>query len=162
MAAAAGPAPGTVALDNPLLSTLPATTPPPTQGQQPAFPIFETAPESITWHKIWDYELDTMTNVSRPLVLGLATMFIGAALGLVPSVKDVFTASGTTGALGWADLLIVGLAGACAAFGLAFGAFAVQGQLVALKVKGAVRARKSRQINSTTPTEGSPSAGEAA
>jgi len=112
-------------------------------------PFYETEPDSITWHKIWDHELDNLTNVSRPLVSAGATTLLGAVLGLVPSLAEIYGKVLRGATLGLVDLLVVGLGGACLAAGLVCAAFAIRAQLDAQSVKTKIRARNPRQINRT-------------
>lgn len=127
---------------------------PPPEGSAtagvPGVTHYETQPDSITWHKIWDYELESLTNVSRPIVLALSTMFIGSGVGLLPTVLGVFDKVSSKMHLTTTDLQMLLVAGGCWAFGLAFGFFAARGQYDAYRTKKAIRARNPHKINQTT------------
>lgn len=125
---------------------------PPHQARagEPLIPFYETEPASITWHKIWDHELDSMTNIARPIVLGISTTLVGATLGLVPSFAAIAEKMGEGAAISSAEGAILMCFGACAAGAAAFGFFAIRGQLDAQKVKRDVRNRSPRQINQGT------------
>jgi hypothetical protein len=125
----------------------PPPPPPPPEAQgTPGVSFYETEPDSITWHKIWDFELEGLVNIARPIVLGLSTTFLGAAIGLLPTVRDTFGKLKTPGALGDGDLVMLIVAGACLAGAIAFGFFAVRGQWDAHKLKTKIQGRNPRQI----------------
>ncbi|WP_439472820.1 hypothetical protein [Brevundimonas sp.] len=108
--------------------------------------ILETSPDSITWHKIWDYELDSLVNISRPITSSLSTTAIGAWIGLTPSFLVTFEKirSGQTITLG--DASNAGLWIACFCVGAVLSFFAIRAHLDAKKVKEAIRGRLSKPV----------------
>jgi len=108
--------------------------------------VYETGPDSITWHKIWDYELDTLTNISRPLTLAISTMLIGAGIGLVApmisGLEDLFRQKPDT----VPDLAYLVSCVICVGVGVTVGIFAAQGQLDAHRVKVDIRNRSRKAL----------------
>jgi hypothetical protein len=47
----------------------------------PTIALLQTSPDAVTFHRIEDHELDALTNISRPLSLGVSTMALGTCLG---------------------------------------------------------------------------------
>ena len=104
--------------------------------------ILETRPKTITWHVIWDHELASLTNISRPITLGLATTFLGGTIGLLPNTMAAVSKAmaGQTIAPGDVPTLII--AGGCAAATVAFGFFGVRGQMDARQIVRTIRNRR--------------------
>ena len=121
---------------------------PPLPGENVKYPvqILETRPESITWHIIWDHELENLTNISRPIILGLATTFLGCFIGLVPASFDVFERASRLDPLSLGAISAVIAAGASLAFSIAFGFFAIRGQRDAWSIKNDIRTRRPTQV----------------
>jgi hypothetical protein len=69
-----------------------------------AFPV--SLPESLDFHCVQPYELDSLTHLVRPVSLAVASLTTGCALGLVPLVRGALDAVGdlskiTSGAMLW-------------------------------------------------------------
>lgn len=111
------------------------------------FQVFETRPGSITQHVIWDYELEKLVNISRPLTLGGATTLIGAFLGLLPSVIDTISTVVDGDPLGLGHLVLSLVAALCLAAGAVAGFFAYEGQKDAFGIRNTVRSRNIRAVN---------------
>lgn len=105
------------------------------------FQLFETRPSSITWHWIWDHELEKLVNISRPITLGLATAFAGCFVGLLPSIFEAFDRVSGGEVLGLGSLVLCMVAAVCLAAGAVCGFFAYRGQVDAQTVCGTVRTR---------------------
>ena len=110
------------------------------------FQLLETRPTSITWHMIFDHELNTLVNISRPLTLGLATLLIGAALGLLPSVVESFSAAGRGAVIATGGLIVLCTAALCLASGVVCGFFACRGQVDAHRIRNDVRSRNTVRV----------------
>ena len=54
----------------------------------PGLQIHQTIPDDVVFHGIWDHELDDLTNIGKPIVLGFSTALAGGFLGLVPAIFD--------------------------------------------------------------------------
>ena len=121
---------------------------PPAGGTYVARPVQlkETRPSSITWHIIWDYELEKLTNISRPIVLGLSTTFLGAVIGFLPTVFGTFERLAANEQIKMTDLFGCIAAGICAAAAIILGIFAWRGQADAQQVKNAVRSREEQSL----------------
>src|SRR5690606_19797988 len=102
----------------------------PVGGSVTKYPIqiLETRPESITWHVIWDHELEKITNISRPIILGLATTLLGGFLGLLPMSLGVIRASNASSAVTLEGLAAVIVAALCLSGFVALGFFSIRGQ----------------------------------
>jgi hypothetical protein len=55
-----------------------------------AFPV--TLPESLDFHCVQPYELDSLTHLVRPVSLAVAAATTGCALGMIPLVRGAFDA----------------------------------------------------------------------
>lgn len=120
----------------------------PLSGEEIQYPvqILETRPESITWHIVWDHELESLTNIARPIILGLATTFLGCFVGLIPLSLDVFENISRKMPVTMGDVSAVIAAGSSLAFFVAFGFFAVRGQRDAWNIKRGIRTRRPTQV----------------
>jgi hypothetical protein len=108
--------------------------------------ILQTRPEQLSWHVIEDHQLDQLTNISRPIILGLTTTFLGAAIGLLAPALLAWEHYGPTQVLSKSDLATM-LAFCCSVVAaLTFGFFAARGQMDAMKVVRAIRNRPPTQI----------------
>lgn len=105
----------------------------------------ETRPKSITWHIIWDHELEGLTNISRPIVLGLSTTFLGALFGFTPDIFGLCTRLLSKQILTASDLFTCVASGCCATAAIIFGYFAIRGQVDAQKIKSGVRSREEEE-----------------
>jgi hypothetical protein len=105
--------------------------------------IVATAPENIKLHSIQDFELDALTNISRPIVLCFSTMLLGGALGLLPSVLDGFGKL-PQGKYQFNDIVILAAATACLAAGSVFAFFAARSLADAERIKREIRSRPYR------------------
>ena len=121
------------------------------QAQLP-FQLYESRPESITQHVIWDYELDKLVNISRPITLGLATTLGGAFLGLLPYVIHVVGLVMGQKVIPATDFVLAMVGVACLAGASFAGYFAYQGQHDAFEIRRAVRSRNIRPVNPPTQT----------
>lgn len=120
------------------------------------FQVFQTSPSHITCHTIFDYELDRLVNISRPLTVGFATLLLGAALGLLPSVLETVDLTTSGRPIGTSKLVILLVFGMCFASGCVFGFFAMRGQKDADNIRAEVRARTAVAITPPSNT-GAPS-----
>jgi hypothetical protein len=69
-----------------------------------AFPV--TLPESLDFHCVQPYELDSLTHLARPVSLAVASATTGCALGMIPLVRGALDAvrdppNTTNGAMLW-------------------------------------------------------------
>jgi hypothetical protein len=69
-----------------------------------AFPV--SLPESLDFHCVQPYELDSLTHLVRPVSLAVASLATGCALGMLPLVRGALDAVGdlskiTNGAMLW-------------------------------------------------------------
>jgi hypothetical protein len=69
-----------------------------------AFPV--TLPESLDFHCVQPYELDSLTHLVRPVSLAVASATTGCALGMIPLVRGALDAvrdlsNTTNGAMLW-------------------------------------------------------------
>jgi len=69
-----------------------------------AFPV--SLPESLDFHCVQPYELDSLTHLVRPVSLAVASLTTGCALGMIPLVRGALDAVGdvskiTSGAMLW-------------------------------------------------------------
>ena len=108
--------------------------------------ILETSPTSITWHKIWDHELDSLTNISRPITSSLATTAIGAWIGLSPTLAATLTKIASGKPIDQLDAVNSALWVACFSVGSVLAFFAIRAHVDAQKVKSKIRARQSKAI----------------
>ena len=131
----------------------------PAGGPLPALQIFETRPDQITLHAIWDYELDDLSGYSRPIVLAFAATLVGACLGLIPSFIGVIGTIGAGRAIDLGGLIVAVLWGGTLLGGSIAGFFAVQGQLDIRHLKAKIRARAAIQLN--PPQSGASSSADA-
>lgn len=120
--------------------------------------IMQTQPDKISWHVLQDHELDELAGAGRPIVLGLATTFLGAVIGL-------FTAALTSGAklssseeLSAGDVQAIVIFWVCVAVTLTLGFFAVKAQLDLRARLREIRSRKARQIEPTASYSRAPKA----
>lgn len=120
----------------------------PLPGEDVRYPvqILETRPESITWHIIWDHELQNLTNIARPIILGLSTAFLGCFVGLIPLSIDVLDRIDSNKSISVGDVAAVVAAGISFAFFSAFGFFALRGQRDAWNIKETIRNRRPSQV----------------
>lgn len=120
----------------------------PSSGEDIRYPvqIYETRPESITWHIIWDHELDDITNISRPIILGLSTTFLGCFMGLIPSSLDVLDKVTNKLPISMAHVGAVAFTAISFAFSVALGFFALRGQQDADRIKQEIRSRRPSQV----------------
>ncbi|WP_271068868.1 hypothetical protein [Caulobacter sp. NIBR1757] len=116
-------------------------------GSTLPFQIFETRPDSITWHFIFDHELDKLVNISRPIALGLSTMLLGAFLGLLPSIADAVHLAVVHKPVGLFSLFLVAVGVGCLAGGGFCGFFALQGQSDANALRDLIKSRNLRAVN---------------
>jgi hypothetical protein len=85
------------------LAESPATRP--EQSEAPvAFPV--SLPESLEFHCVQPYELDSLSHLVRPVSLAVASLTMGCALGMIPLVRGALDAVGdlskiTNGAMLW-------------------------------------------------------------
>lgn len=128
----------------------------PNEGGLP-FQIFQTSQSHITCHTIFDYELDRLVNISRPLTVGVATLLIGAALGLLPSVLDIAELAKSGQITSLSKLFLLFVFGMSLAGGGVCGFFALRGQKDANDIRADVRARTAIPI--TPPSNTGNSAG---
>jgi len=117
------------------------------QAPIPGLRILETRPDSITWHIVWDHELEGLMNISRPISLGLSTMFIGAALGLLPAVIAAIAAASAAKPMAIDTLLLALTAAVCLAAGIACGCYAARGISDAKAIRKQVRERNPRALS---------------
>ncbi|MDO8912313.1 MAG: hypothetical protein Q8N10_03385 [Phenylobacterium sp.] len=122
----------------------------------PAFQFLETRPDAITWHMIFDHELEAMTNIARPIVLGLSTTFLGTALGLIPTITLIGKLVQAGRPIDWADLVTLIVFGLCVMGAAVFGFFAAQGQFDALARKAEIRSRQAVAVNPHLRSGGEP------
>jgi hypothetical protein len=116
-------------------------------GAQLPFQLLETRPDSITWHMIWDHELDRLVNISRPITLGVATTLAGAFLGLLPSVAKTLEDASERAPADLGDISLSLVAAACLAGAVVASFFAYRGQVDAFAVRENVRSRNIRPVN---------------
>jgi hypothetical protein len=74
------------------------------RGAPIAFPV--SLPESLYFHCVQPYELDSLTHLVRPVSLAVASLTTGCALGMIPLVRGAIDAVGdvtkiTSGAMLW-------------------------------------------------------------
>ena len=120
----------------------------PPASEQTIYPmIYQTQPERLSWHVIEDHQLSQLTNVSRPVVLGLTTTFLGAAVGLLIPAVSAWERYGPTHVLSMTDLATI-IAFCCSVVATLFlGVFAVRGQLDAVSLVSEIRNRRSTQVS---------------
>ena len=106
--------------------------------------VVRTDPEQITLHTIQDYELSTLSDMSRPYSLGFATTALGAVLGLAPTVMEII--GRRSNGLSMADMWTMLLAGGCLAAAIIFGIVAGRGVIEANKTIRAIRARPTTPL----------------
>ena len=75
-----------------------------TQREAIAFPV--SLPESLDFHCVQPYELDSLMHVVRPVSLAVASLTTGCALGMLPLVRGALDAVAdlskiTNGAMLW-------------------------------------------------------------
>lgn len=114
------------------------------------FQLYQTRPSSITYHWIWDHELEKLVNISRPVTLGLATLFAGGFLGLLPSLFEAFDKVGEGTVLSLWGLALCMTAALCLAAAIACGFFAYRGQRDAEGICSGVR---TRNLTAVTPPQ---------
>ena len=74
------------------------------RGAPIAFPV--SLPESLDFHCVQPYELDSLTHLVRPVSLAVASLTTGCALGMIPLVRGAIDAVGdvskiSSGAMLW-------------------------------------------------------------
>jgi hypothetical protein len=74
------------------------------RGAPITFPV--SLPESLDFHCVQPYELDSLTHLVRPVSLAVASLATGCALGMIPLVRGAIDAVGdiskiTSGAMLW-------------------------------------------------------------
>lgn len=57
--------------------------------------LVETSPSEIVLHRIEDHQLESLTNVSRPLTLAVAGAAAGAFFSFLPLTVEAFSSFGT-------------------------------------------------------------------
>lgn len=119
----------------------------PTFERSLPFQLLETRPESITWHMIFDHELDKLVNISRPITTATSTLLLGAMLGLLPSTLDIIQRAQTRDNIDVYDLALLGLAAICLAAGAVTAFYACRGQLDATAIRNAVRGRNAIHVS---------------
>lgn len=108
--------------------------------------ILETRPDAIICHMIQDHELDELANISRPIVLGLATCFIGVSLGTLAPLVDVIDGVGKRpSTIG--DTVTIAVFAMSVGLSLALSYFAYQGHMDALEKKRVIRSRSAITIH---------------
>lgn len=137
----------------------------PPASEQTIYPmIYQTQPERLSWHVIEDHQLSQLTNASRPVVLGLTTTFLGAAIGLLIPAVSAWERYGPTQSLSVTDLVTI-ISFCCSIVATLFlGFFAVRGQLDAIKLVNEIRNRRPTQVSphhaSEIPGVSSPTASQ--
>jgi hypothetical protein len=105
----------------------------------------KTSPEYVTFHLIEDYELEMITNISRPISLSLAGAALGGILGLSPNVVAAFgAASKATASSG--DLITLCIWGGCVVGFVITGFLAAKGESQAAATKQNIRARPTSSM----------------
>lgn len=108
------------------------------QGSPPAINIVQTTPDTITFHRIQDHELELLTNISRPIALSLAGAVTGVFFAFVPATISAFQdVSGVDAA----DMIYVGLCFAAFALAAVFWPVAIAAQKKTGKTLKDIRAR---------------------
>jgi hypothetical protein len=74
------------------------------RGAPIAFPV--SLPESLDFHCVQPYELDSLSHLVRPVSLAVASLTTGCALGMIPLVRGAIDAVGdvskiSSGAMLW-------------------------------------------------------------
>lgn len=119
----------------------------PPASEQTIYPmIYQTQPERLSWHVIEDHQLSQLTNISRPVVLGLTTTFLGAAIGFLIPAISAWERYGPNHVLSTTDLTTI-IAFSCSVVAtFVLGVFAVRGQLDAVKLVNEIRNRRPTQV----------------
>lgn len=116
------------------------------------FQLYSTHPSTLVYHWIWDYELGKLVNISRPITLGMAFLFAGAFLGLLPSLIAALEKIGKGAPLSPGDLFLCMLFAICMASALICGFFAYRGQRDAEEICADVRARNLSPVGGVLHT----------
>lgn len=105
--------------------------------------IVQTVPSQITMHTIENFELEKLTNISRPISLTLAGVSAGAFFSFLPSAL-ASTNKLNTSAFGKADLFYV-IVTAIAALAMVYlGIVASRGEYDARQMVKGIKGRKQR------------------
>lgn len=118
------------------------------------FQLYETRPSGITYHWIWGHELEKLVNIARPVTLGLATLFAGGFIGLIPSLFEAFDRVGDGVALSPWALSLCMIAALCFAAAIACSVFAYKGQAAVQALCDDVRTRNLMAVSPPTQRGG--------
>jgi hypothetical protein len=105
--------------------------------------IFETDPNGIKFHGIWDHELESLMVVERPIDLALATGAGGAFVGLFPAIYDAFEHI-LKNSINQRDYFLSMVAVSCAVSAAIFGLRAVKSGREAARILKNIRSRPTK------------------
>lgn len=108
---------------------------------------YETGPDSITWHKIWDHELDKIASISNPVALTIASTAAGAFVGLLPSAAEAISVAKSTAGFGLANVAVLIAWAVCFTLSVTVGYSAFQGHKDTTKTLSGIRERAKKRLD---------------
>lgn len=116
------------------------------QGAGSRITIYETGPDSLTWHKIWDHELTAITNVSGPIALSISTASAGAFLSLFGSAMKAAEAAQAGQPVPVDGISAIAICAITGTLTVSVGWIAIKGQIDARRVLKEIRERNIQEL----------------